>query len=92
MEFYSLGKYNIISLDNVKYQIYWLVVWDKIFSNVLLYNSMQNADPQCGANYDPRDMIWAILIEVNMTMLHAKSLVLLLFDKKIFKNFTIHFY
>ena len=27
-----------------------------------------------GANFDPRDMIWAIMIEVNKTMLHAKYL------------------
>ena len=35
---------------------------------------MENADPQEGANYYTKDMIWAIVIEVNKTMLHAKWL------------------
>ena len=35
---------------------------------------MKTADPRGGANFDPRDIIWAILVGVNQTMLHTKYL------------------
>ena len=34
----------------------------------------KTADHWGGANFDPRDIIWAILVEVYNTMLHTKYL------------------
>ena len=45
---------------------------EKIFKVFLLCSYAQTCDPQGGASFDPRDIIWTNLVEVHYDMLHTK--------------------
>ena len=64
-------------LDNATYQISKLSACGLVQEDFLRFYYIflcKTADHWGGANFDPRDIIWAILVEVYNTMLHTKYL------------------
>ena len=50
-----------------------LTVWDKtIFKNFLLYLYLKSENPQHKTKFYSRAIIWSILVEGHLMMLHAK--------------------
>ena len=74
----ALLKQEKVFFDIIFYNKYTSSIFNALpicaFLYVLSVFLLENTDPLDGANFDPRDMILAIMIEVNKTMLHAKYL------------------
>ena len=62
------------------------------FLSFLNISLCKNNDPRGGVNFDPRDIIWTILVEVHKMMMHAnyKSPVTFWFEKEDFLKFSLY--
>ena len=58
-------------IPNIK-ALHLLVSENNIFKVFLLCSYDSNLWPRGGASFDPRDIIWTILVEVHYEMLHTK--------------------